>query len=120
MSEPLASRFGHHMRPQLFGCDQGTSLPRFAMQDLVQIAAYLWPLFLCTLCMLPWQSLQSALAPSVEQVGQSSLPFHWEASVIPIGMDPGARHFLWGVLQRQVIAAGVSVCSPPQPFLCWL
>jgi hypothetical protein len=22
------------------------------------------------------------------------------------GMDPGARHFLWGILQRQVIAAG--------------
>jgi hypothetical protein len=25
---------------------------------------------------------------------------------VPAGMDPGARHFLWGILQRQVIAAG--------------
>lgn len=31
--------------------------------------------------------------------------------VCPAGMDPGARHFLWGILQRQVIAAGGQLAS---------
>ncbi len=40
------------------------------------------------------------LAAQVQRLNNDSV------ACVFAGMDPGARHFLWGILQRQVIAAG--------------
>ena len=34
------------------------------------------------------------------------------------GMDPAARHFLWSILQHQVVAAGETRTTPPPPPPC--
>lgn len=55
------------------------------------------------------------LAPTASSFFQQELPadchLHYSPVHVPAGMDPGARHFLWGILQRQVIAAGGCLCT---------
>ena len=52
------------------------------------------------------QRIASCFLPAMRlQLNRSSTKFDSVALLIA-GMDPGARHFLWGILQRQVIAAG--------------